>query len=265
MPTRKTHVGSQPATRAAKRETLLSELRYGPVLIAGGRCRGQIGNYDDDDDEKHAVVYFGDFFLSNGYFIIPRRFLKYATLDALLKRREEIQHQITWANTKSRLNASKKYDRLAELHYVDSIIGERMFFARYGEPTQDGKKLFMSHSSKDKWFVRRVADDLKKLGHDVWLDEHRIKVGESIPMAIQKGIEDADFLIIFLSPNSAFSNWVNNEWVPKFLDEVESGRRKIVPALIEPCEIPTLLKAKKYADFTKNYDEALSGILDAIS
>jgi hypothetical protein len=264
MPKRKTHVGSQPRTRAAKRETLLSEVRYGPVLIAGGPHTGQVGNYDDDDD-GHAIVYFGDFLLTDGYFMIPRRLLKYATLDAMLKRREEIQHEITWANTKSRPNSSKKYDRLAELHYIDGAISERMFFARYGEPTQDGKKLFMSHSSKDKWFVRRVADDLKKLGHDVWLDEHRIKVGDSIPRAIQKGIKSADFLIIFLSPNSVFSNWVENEWVSKFLDEVESGDRKIIPALIGPCEIPTLLKAKKYADFTKNYDEAFSEILDAIS
>jgi hypothetical protein len=110
-----------------------------------------------------------------------------------------------------------------------------------------------------------VADDLKKLGHDVWLDEHQIKVGESIPLAIQRGIENADFLIIFLSPNSAFSNWVKNEWTPKFLDEVKSGKVKVIPALIEACDIPALLKSKKYADFTKNYDEALVGILQAIS
>jgi hypothetical protein len=35
--------------------------------------------------------------------------------------------------------------------------------------------------------------------------------------------------------------------------------------LIEPCEIPLLLKSKKYADFTRNYDEALSDLLEAMA
>jgi hypothetical protein len=140
-----------------------------------------------------------------------------------------------------------------------------MFFARYGEPRKDGRKLFMSHSSLDKWFVNKVADDLKSLGHDVWLDERDIKVGQSIPQAIQKGINEADYVILFLSTNSVFSKWVEVEWVTKFMSEVESGSVKILPALIESCEVPPLLKIKKYADFTKSYDQALRDLLDAIA
>jgi hypothetical protein len=53
--------------------------------------------------------------------------------------------------------------------------------------------------------------------------------------------------------------------VSKFISEVEIGSVKILPALIEPCEVPALLRTKKYADFTENYDEALRDLLDAIA
>jgi hypothetical protein len=125
---------STPSIRAARREVTPLEVRYGPVLISGGQHRGRIGYYDDDD-YKGAIIYFGDFFMADGYFIIPRRFCKYPTLDALLKRRDAIPHRITWANTQSRLTVDEKYDMLAELHFIDGVINERMFFARYGEPT----------------------------------------------------------------------------------------------------------------------------------
>jgi TIR domain len=194
---------AKPA-RVAKRETTTSELSWGPVLISGGRHRGRIGYYDDDDDDG-AIVYFGDLLIADGYFIVPYRFLRYATLDSLLKRSGEIQGEITWADPNSRINKSERYGLLAELFYIDSTINDRMFFARYGKPTKSGRKLFMSHSSKDKWFVRKVADDLRNLGHIVWLDEHSIKVGQSIPQAIQKGINESDYVIIFLSQNSVFS------------------------------------------------------------
>jgi TIR domain len=250
--------------KVAKRDTTALDVSLGPVLISRGKHRGRIGYYDDDD-HNGAIIYFGDFLLVDGYHIIPYRSIRYATLDTLLKRHEEIQMQLTWANHGSNLDMDERYSLLAELHYIDGVVSERMFFARYGEPIEQGRKLFISHSSKDKWFVRRVADDLKKLGHDVWIDEHRIKVGQLIPQAIQRGIDQADFVIIFLSPNSAFSNWVEVEWVTKFMSEVEVGKVQVLPALIEPCEIPPLPKAKKYADFTKNYDAALTGLLEAIA
>jgi hypothetical protein len=254
---------SAKIARVAKRDAGALEVSWGPVLISRGKHHGRIGYYDDDDHDG-AIIYFGGFLLAEGYHIVPYSSIRYATLDALLKRHEEIQMQLTWANPGSNLDMDERYGLLVELHYIDGVVSEGMFFARYGEPTEQGRKLFISHSSKDKWFVRRVADDLKKLGHDVWVDEHRIKVGQFIPQAIQRGIDQADFVILFLSPNSAFSNWVEVEWVTKFMSEVQIGKIQILPALIEPCKVPPLLKTKKYADFTKNYDEALTDLLEAI-
>ena len=51
-------------------------------------------------------------------------------------------------------------------------------------------KIFLSHSSKDKEFVRKLADDLKTYGLSVWFDEWEIKVGDSITNKISQGIDE---------------------------------------------------------------------------
>ena len=85
-------------------------------------------------------------------------------------------------------------------------------------------KIFLSHSSKDKQFVFQLGEDLKALGHEPWLDEWEIKVGECIPSKIDHAIGEADYVIIVLSPDAVKSGWVEREWQSKYWDEIEQNR-----------------------------------------
>jgi hypothetical protein len=125
--------------------------------------------------------------------------------------------------------------------------------------------VFISHSSKDKGFARKLAADLTELGHEVWLDEYSIRVGDCIVSGIEKGLRDADYVIVVLSPNSVLSGWVEREWKTKFWDEVESKRTLVLPVLLEDCDLPQLLKTKRYADFRKNYGIGLVNLTGAIN
>ncbi len=60
------------------------------------------------------------------------------------------------------------------------------------------------------------------------------------------------------------SRWVENEWHAKYWDEIAEGKIRVLPVLLRPCKIPTLLKTKKYADFTKNYNSGLEELLFAL-
>jgi 5'-deoxynucleotidase YfbR-like HD superfamily hydrolase len=53
------------------------------------------------------------------------------------------------------------------------------------------------------------------------------------------------------------------EWQLKFFEQVNNGGVYILPILIENCLIPTLLKDKKYANFSKldSYENSLSELL----
>ena len=126
-------------------------------------------------------------------------------------------------------------------------------------------RIFISHSSIDKVIVKRLAIDLMKNGHDIWLDEWDIKVGECIITGIEGGILRSDFVILVLSDNLVKSNWVDNEWKSKYWEEIEKSKVMILPVLISNCDIPFLLKSRKYADFRGEYETGLYSLLLAIN
>ncbi|WP_067937022.1 toll/interleukin-1 receptor domain-containing protein [Alicyclobacillus kakegawensis] len=125
-------------------------------------------------------------------------------------------------------------------------------------------KIFLSHSSKDKEFVRKLAADLKELGHDIWFDEWEIRVGDSIVSKINQGIADADYVVIVLSPNAVESGWVEREWQSKYWNEIQENKTIILPVMLETCTVPSLLGTKKYADFRKSYALGLVELTQAI-
>jgi TIR domain len=70
---------------------------------------------------------------------------------------------------------------------------------------------FLSHSSKDKPFVRDVAAALEAGGEiKVWLNEREIDYGQNIMLKIVDGL-DADFVLLILSPDSVDSKWVKEK------------------------------------------------------
>lgn len=102
--------------------------------------------------------------------------------------------------------------------------------------------LFLSHSSRDKFFVRELAARLEQAGAKVWLDEAEINVGDSLTQKIGEAIDRTDFVAAVLSHNSVGSEWVQRE-LRVALDKEFSGRRVVVlPILLEQVEIPPFLR-----------------------
>src|SRR4051794_1456451 len=114
-------------------------------------------------------------------------------------------------------------------------------------------KFFLSHSSPDKPFVQKLANDLSDYGHSCWLDEWEIKVGDSITQKIEQGLGEADYVVLVLSKRSVASKWVEREWRAKYWEQVNSGTKQVLPCLLEHCDVPILLKDLKYANFVEDY------------
>jgi len=53
---------------------------------------------------------------------------------------------------------------------------------------------------------------------------------------------------------------VENEWQAKYLEEIERKRVSVLPILKDDCRVPTLLRAKKYADFRHDYDDGFEAL-----
>jgi hypothetical protein len=85
-------------------------------------------------------------------------------------------------------------------------------------------KVFVSHSSNDEEFVRRLASNLRDVGHKQWLDKWEIRVGDCIVSKIEEGIADANFVIIVLSAHAVRSGRVETEWKSKYWDEIQQKK-----------------------------------------
>lgn len=127
--------------------------------------------------------------------------------------------------------------------------------------------LFLSHSHSDKEFCKRLADDLVKRGVRVWIDEAEMQVGDSLIEKISKAINEMEFVAVVLSRRSVASHWVRKEVDIAMTQEIKGRRVKVLPILLEECEIPSFLSDKIYADFRNpvNYDSALEKVVKRLT
>ncbi len=72
-------------------------------------------------------------------------------------------------------------------------------------------KTFISHSSKDKPFVRKLKKDLELNYIDTWFDEDELEYGDSLFDKLNSTISTSSHFLIVLSPNSVKSDWVKFE------------------------------------------------------
>jgi len=124
--------------------------------------------------------------------------------------------------------------------------------------------VFLSHSSTDKNFAKRLGGDLQRHGIKVWVDEAEIKIGDSLIEKISKGIEETDYLIVLLSKCSCKSEWVKKEVNIALNMEILNRRVYVLPCLLERCKMPLFLIDKKYADFSKTYKTGLDQIIETL-
>lgn len=129
---------------------------------------------------------------------------------------------------------------------------------------RDRRIAFLSHSSKDKPFIRQLAADLTASGIDVWLDEQRIRVGDSIPEKIAQGLAGSDFFLIGMSEHSANSTWVQKELNNALVNEVQRRKVHILPLKLDDSPMPQIIADKRYADFSKSYKAGLDDLLNAL-
>lgn len=128
-------------------------------------------------------------------------------------------------------------------------------------------KIFLSHTSVDKPFVRKLAIDLRNNGHTVWIDEAEIKIGDSLITKIRDGLDSVDYVAAVLSQASIKSEWVRKELEIASNKEIKEKRVIVLPLIIEKVDLPGFLEGKLYADFSnpQNYDTTLELLLKSLS
>ncbi|GAB7006509.1 hypothetical protein JCM18899A_39820 [Nocardioides sp. AN3] len=108
-------------------------------------------------------------------------------------------------------------------------------------------KIFISHSSVNKAWVRRFDRRLRSEGYDTWLDEREIDVGDALAARISAGVRDAKIVIVVVSEASLSSRWLRYE-LDIATQRMIAGDCRVMPVLIDQVDVPTELEGRLYAD-----------------
>ena len=128
------------------------------------------------------------------------------------------------------------------------------------------KVVFLCYSSKDKRFVRKLADELFDNSVDVWVDYNQILAGQEFIKRIEQGIVKCDFVVVILTSNFIQGPWAKRELRMAINREVSEDRITVLPLLKKDCEIPEILKIKTYVDFRGHrFERGLKLLLRSIN
>jgi len=72
-------------------------------------------------------------------------------------------------------------------------------------------EVFLSHSARDKRFLKRLAAVLRDHDVSVWFSEHGIRGAAQWHDEIGAALSRCDWMIVILSPAAIASRWVKRE------------------------------------------------------
>lgn len=125
-----------------------------------------------------------------------------------------------------------------------------VMFKIWGKPViEKKKKVFLSHSSKDKDIVDLFFNELQKSELKAWYDKEEIIAGDSITSKVSEGLKECELGIIFLSENflSKQSGWTEAECNYFINSRMKKNKTLIVINLgVEYDNIPPLLQDYRY-------------------
>lgn len=109
---------------------------------------------------------------------------------------------------------------------------------------------FISHSHSDKSIAEELGKCLAANGVKPWLDKWEIMAGDSLIQKIfDEGLKNCSAFLVLLSKKSVESSWVKHEIDSALVKRLE-GTTRLIPIVIEPCQIPLALRALLWIDIS---------------
>ncbi|HEX3642604.1 MAG TPA: toll/interleukin-1 receptor domain-containing protein [Ktedonobacteraceae bacterium] len=131
------------------------------------------------------------------------------------------------------------------------------------------QSLFISYSSKDQEFAKRLYADLRKKDVPCWFAPEDLRIGDKFRVRIDESIRLYDKLLLILSEHSVRSPWVETEVETTFSKEHKTGKLALFPVKLdntveetEEAWAATIHRTRHIGDFTrwKEHDEYQKGL-----
>jgi hypothetical protein len=99
---------------------------------------------------------------------------------------------------------------------------------------------FVSHAGSDQVWAEWLSQQLTAEGYSVELDIWDWAPGDDFVSAMAEAMKRADRLVAVLTPHYFARPFAHAEYRAAFATRTQGGRRRIVPVLVEPCEVPDI-------------------------
>ncbi|NQU86889.1 MAG: toll/interleukin-1 receptor domain-containing protein [Mariniphaga sp.] len=115
--------------------------------------------------------------------------------------------------------------------------------------------VFISYSHKNKEWVRNyLLTNLEKNGIPCHIDFRDFEIGKVSLLCMEEAVEKCDRTVLVYTPNWVNSEFAQFESVMLQTDSPLNLNKKILPLLLEECDIPKRLKILNYADLKDKTD-----------
>ena len=124
-------------------------------------------------------------------------------------------------------------------------------------------KVFISYSGPDEKWADLLRTALSKYDVEAWDPASQIAPGENWGLKYGKALENADAVVVLVSPDSVKSDWVRHEI--QYALSSPQFRDRLIPVVVRPTEeIPWILRKLKVIRATKEPDETARRIVNVL-
>jgi len=124
--------------------------------------------------------------------------------------------------------------------------------------------VFISHKTADTQEAEHIGQEIKNAGHNVWLDAWEIETGDSIIEEIEKGLGNADYVVLCLSMDGVMSKWISREWMSALARQLNGDGIKLIPIRLTGGDLPAILADIKLADLVADWSQGVQELLRSI-
>jgi hypothetical protein len=177
------------------------------------------------------------------------RLLESADLDAMVT---EVQATRPTTSPPSTILTAPPTPRPGEGEEED----ERPSPAEVVTPDKHDYDAFISYSHRNQEWVRGwLLPQLEETGVRVFIDFRDFEPGAPLLTEMERAVLESRKMLLVLTPDYLASEWAEFENILASTLDPAARRRRVIPLLLKPCELPLRIRTLTYLDFTGSEDE----------
>jgi tetratricopeptide (TPR) repeat protein len=120
------------------------------------------------------------------------------------------------------------------------------------EPPKYDFDVFISYSHKDeKWVTKTLLPRLKEAGLRVCIDFPNFKPGKAALHNMRDAVKHSQWTLLVMTPDWVTSEWTAYEGILAQMSDPAGVRQRVIPVLLQKCDIPEDISILTYVDFTR--------------